>query len=149
MAENQCYPSTPIEDPGFALLTDDKWYNAHPIDKQYRGEYAAPPIGIVTQNKVNNPGWRKRWMDPNLDSGEILLNEGNLTRKLTDDGLLEEFETLQCKSQGCEDEKSQTCESIVCACRMEKNRISHTSNYFALDSVVNTNIIKLPMYFLY
>ena len=39
-------------------------------------------------------------MDPNLDPGEILLNEGNLTRKPTDDGLLEEFEILQCKSQG-------------------------------------------------
>jgi chitinase len=106
MTENLCYPSTLIDDPGFALLTDDKWYNAHPIDKQYRGEYAAPPIDIVTQGKVNNPGWNKRWTDPDLDPEEILLNEGNSTRKPTDDELLEQFGILQCQSQGCEDEKS-------------------------------------------
>jgi chitinase len=106
MTQNLCYPSTLIDDPGFALLTNDKWYNTHLIDKAYNGEYAEAPIDIVTAGKVNKPGWNKRWTDPELDPEEILLNEGNSTRKPTDEELLKQFGILKCKAQGCEEEKS-------------------------------------------
>ncbi|OBT58504.1 hypothetical protein VE04_01213 [Pseudogymnoascus sp. 24MN13] len=106
MAENLCYPSVLVDDPGFALLTNDKYYNAHLDDKAYNREYADEPIGIVTAGHVNNPGWNKRWTDPQIDPEDIVLNEGNSTRKPTDEELLKQFGIIKCKSQGCEDEKS-------------------------------------------
>ncbi|OBT76329.1 hypothetical protein VF21_03328 [Pseudogymnoascus sp. 05NY08] len=106
MAENLCYPSVLVDDPGFALLTNDKYYNAHLEDKAYNRVYADEPVGIVTAGHVNNPGWNKRWTDPQIDPEDIVLNEGNSTRKPTDEELLKQFGIIKCKSQGCEDEKS-------------------------------------------
>lgn len=92
-------------DPGFALLTNDRYYNTHLVDKAYNGEYADAPIGIVTAGHVNNLGWSKRWTDPQIDPEDIVLNEGNSTRKPTDEELLKQFGIIKCKTQGCEDEK--------------------------------------------
>ncbi|OBT81990.1 hypothetical protein VE02_09311 [Pseudogymnoascus sp. 03VT05] len=106
LAENLCYPSVLIKDPGFALLTDDHYYDLHPIDKDYNGEYAQPPAAIVTAGHVNNNGWNKRWTDRNVDPEAIVLNEGNSTRKPTDEELLKQFGIVKCKSVGCDAEKS-------------------------------------------
>jgi chitinase len=106
LSENLCYPSVLVDDPGFALLTEDPYYNAHLFDKEYNIEYAEAPAAIVTAGHVNKLGWNKRWTDPEVDPEDIVLNEGNSTRKPTDEELLKQFGILKCKSQGCEDEKS-------------------------------------------
>ena len=106
ITENLCYPSTLIDDPGFALLTQDSWYRAHLDLNFYKGEYAVAPEAIVTQGRVNQPGWNKRWTDPDLDPEEIVMNEGNSTRKPTEEEMLKEFGIIKCKEVGCESEKS-------------------------------------------
>ena len=106
IADNLCYPAVLVDDPGFALLTYDKYYNTHTDDRDYNTVYADEPAAIVTAGHVSQKDWNKRWMDPHIDPEDIVLNEGNSTRKPTDEELLKQFGIIKCKSQGCEDEKS-------------------------------------------
>ncbi len=95
LTDNPCWPSTLIDDPGFALNFNDPWYNrnANANRKGYTVSYPMPPGAAWTNGKVNQPGWNKRDVDPN----EIYVDEGNSSRRLTDQELLEEFGILRCQ----------------------------------------------------
>lgn len=41
--DNPCYPKALIDDPGWALLTDDKWYEDHPASAQNTANYRKAP----------------------------------------------------------------------------------------------------------
>lgn len=43
LAENPCYPKALIDDPGWALLTDDEWYKEHPASAQNVQRYRKSP----------------------------------------------------------------------------------------------------------
>ncbi|KAI1140795.1 hypothetical protein F5Y05DRAFT_287057 [Hypoxylon sp. FL0543] len=43
LADNPCYPKALIDDPGWALLTDDAWYDDHPQSKANVGSYRKAP----------------------------------------------------------------------------------------------------------
>ncbi|KAI0838303.1 hypothetical protein F5Y06DRAFT_55419 [Hypoxylon sp. FL0890] len=43
LADNPCYPKALIDDPGWALLTDDPWYKDHPQSAQNVGNYRKAP----------------------------------------------------------------------------------------------------------
>ncbi|KAL8726295.1 MAG: hypothetical protein Q9166_006797 [cf. Caloplaca sp. 2 TL-2023] len=64
LTANPCWPSTLINDPGFALLTNDPWYLLNP---QYAGNthlYPNPPPLAYTQNNPPRPGYQKRAVLP-------------------------------------------------------------------------------------
>jgi chitinase len=111
ITQNPCWPSTLVPDPGFALLLQDPWYNLHANDRlegQYY--YSEPPGPFYTQGKVPRFGYNKRDglvdMDgENVDPDEIIVNEGNSTRKATDEELLERFGYLRCADGDCAAER--------------------------------------------
>ncbi|EFQ28545.1 uncharacterized protein GLRG_03689 [Colletotrichum graminicola M1.001] len=101
---NPCWPSTLIDDPGFALMTNDPWYNAHPASKRNTRLYRnAPPANIVA-GKTNRPGFNKRDdFDPaTFDPEDVWVDEGNSTRKATDEELLEGLGFLRCEDGDCD-----------------------------------------------
>ena len=64
ITQNQCWPSTLIDDAGFALFSDDPWYTANQ-DRGIRdlvslGLYENPPGPEYTNFKVNRGGWYRR-----------------------------------------------------------------------------------------
>ncbi|KAL8705755.1 MAG: hypothetical protein Q9201_001150 [Fulgogasparrea decipioides] len=64
LTANPCWPSTLVNDPGFALLTNDPWYIHNP---QYAGNthlYPNPPPLAYTQNNPPRPGYQKRTVLP-------------------------------------------------------------------------------------
>ena len=71
LTANPCWPSTLVDDPGFALLTSDLWYrnpnNVH--RQQYTRAYANAPPQALTINNPPRPGYQKRSVEPvDLDS---------------------------------------------------------------------------------
>lgn len=83
--QNSCRPPNP-DDPGFAMLTDDPWYTANPNYKRYTAMYANKP-----------PSQKREWFDPD----EVVFNEGNSTRKATDEELANEFGFVRCADEEC------------------------------------------------
>lgn len=43
MKDNPCYPEALVDDPGWALLTDDPWYDDHPASKANIPNYLKAP----------------------------------------------------------------------------------------------------------
>ncbi|KAL8831396.1 MAG: hypothetical protein Q9170_005310 [Blastenia crenularia] len=102
LTANPCWPSTLVNDPGFALLTDDPWYIVHPGNAQRHQTamalYGAPPPLAYTQNNPPRPGYQKRSLG--LMNVDLILDEGNSTTKLTGD----DFDKLRyhdCKDADC------------------------------------------------
>ncbi|KAL8664746.1 MAG: hypothetical protein Q9202_002748 [Teloschistes flavicans] len=60
LTANPCWPSTLIDDPGFALLTNDPWYALKPQYEQNTHMYPNPPPQALTQNNPPRPGYQKR-----------------------------------------------------------------------------------------
>lgn len=87
---NPCFPKKLVDDPGFALLTNDPWYELHPAAQANRVGYSSPPS-------------RKRdgWFDPD----SVFLVDRNKTRKLTDEELRERFGFVRCSDRKCSQEK--------------------------------------------
>lgn len=83
MTANRCWPSTLVDDPGFALLTDDAWYFNDGNEQRYssNGQYAKLPPLTLTQNNLPRPGYQKRFLD-SVSIG-IELEDRNATCKLT------------------------------------------------------------------
>lgn len=75
LTANPCWPSTLVDDPGFALLNSDPWYSAQSNAQRHQTAdiYSNPPPLAVTQNKPPRAGYDKRGLevlDPNLISNE-------------------------------------------------------------------------------
>ena len=102
LMENPCWPSTLVDDPGFALNANDPWYQESPNRgrRVYKKYYPNPPEAQFTQGKVNKPGWGKRdehgvmmgMMDPN----DVYVDEGNSSRRITEEEPLDDFGMLRC-----------------------------------------------------
>ena len=84
MTENPCWPSTLVDDPGFALLNSDAWYYKDGNDqrRQTVDDYSRPPSPAVVQNKPPRPGYQKRNPSP-VDTSDN-FEEGNIIRKLVE-----------------------------------------------------------------
>ncbi len=89
MTTNPCYPGQLANDPGFALLTNDPWYDHHPALQANRAGYESPP-----------PRKRDSWFDPD----SIVLVDSNSTRKLTDEELRERLGFVRCSDPQCSQE---------------------------------------------
>ncbi|KAK1990159.1 hypothetical protein LX36DRAFT_686164 [Colletotrichum falcatum] len=95
---NPCWPKTLVDDPGFALLTNDPWYR--------QGNNR----GVFTQFYDNKPGPfpGRRALDE-LDPGKrspakLVIREGNSTRRPTAEELFEDLCLLRCTDQHCQRE---------------------------------------------
>ncbi|CZT06465.1 uncharacterized protein RAG0_12166 [Rhynchosporium agropyri] len=103
--ENPCYPKTLVPDPGFALLANDPWYQRNAGNKQYTAGYRKAPLPRIIAGKVNRPGYSKRSSDDNdFDPDGIKVDEGNSTRKATDQELFEGLGFLRCENGDCRGE---------------------------------------------
>jgi len=87
--QNDCRPAQP-DDPGFALLTTDPWY-ALPAHDQYT-QY--------TPRYFNNHARRDIWFDPET----IVFDDGNSTRKATDEELRDQYGFIRCSDDSCSKE---------------------------------------------
>jgi chitinase len=106
LTANPCWPSTLVDDPGFALLTDDPWYIGEPQRKQYTAYYPHPVPAAVTMGKPPMPGYQRlRRASPVLYPRveDMLARDGNYTRRLTDEELGRRG-IRKCGTRNCRDE---------------------------------------------
>lgn len=103
ITDNKCFPSTLRNDPGFALMLRDQWYNNHAADKVFGlASYAKAPDANIIGNKQPQANHFKR--DTYFDPDAIVLTEGNSSRKATDEELAEEFGFYRCETSNCKKE---------------------------------------------
>lgn len=112
LTANPCWPSSLIQDPGFALLTNDAWYDTQPALKALVAQhlYLNPPDAAYTSGKIYRSHWNKRdeIVIPPLDDfdpDDLIWVEGNSTRKATDEELREQFGFHRCADAECSAEK--------------------------------------------
>lgn len=109
---NQCWPKSIITDPGFALLSTDKWYNIR--NGNLRSLYAMAPPSACTIGKVpprtltlGRP-LRRDGQQPDLDMDirpeDLIIDNGNNTRRPTDEELWDHFGIIKCASDSCAEE---------------------------------------------
>lgn len=104
---NECWPSSLIEDPGWALLTNDKWYNEHLASRQAiaGGMYAVPPPAHVTAGKSRREHWNKRDLSITggdaFDPDDVFIIDANSTRKATDEELRDQLGFRRCADAEC------------------------------------------------
>lgn len=112
---NPCLPSI-TADAGFALFTDDAWYGAAPHINPKKSDYASAIPAALTANKVapRPVGPYKRdiflpapspedsvFQDPD----RLFIDEGNSSRKASDDELWEHLGLIRCQDKECSHEK--------------------------------------------
>ncbi|KAI8946203.1 hypothetical protein F4801DRAFT_593529 [Xylaria longipes] len=103
---NPCWPEVLLEDPGFALLTDDPYYVRN-RDAQRYGKNNYP--GLIPQdvllNHVAKQGYRKRDAKSHgLDPEAWVFDDGNSTRRVTKNELMEDLGIIGCDSADCHEE---------------------------------------------
>ncbi|KAH8160820.1 hypothetical protein CIB48_g7423, partial [Xylaria polymorpha] len=103
---NPCWPEVLLEDPGFALLTDDPYYQRHRDVQRYaKANYPGLIPQDVLMGHVAQQGYRKRdEKSHDLDPEAWLLDDGNSTRHATKDELMEDLGILRCDSADCHEE---------------------------------------------
>jgi len=111
LIDNPCWPSDVVDDPGFALLTDDPYYAAHRANSIYgKKNYNdfIPKDVLTTLSQLgfsSKAGYRKRDEDlHNLDPDAWVFNDGNRTRRLTDAELENNLGILRCSLPDCKEE---------------------------------------------
>lgn len=137
LASNPCFPSMLSDDPGYALMTQDKWYGEHLLAGYHPEDWADAPAPGVTMGLTKPKNQPKRWLDEGaqaddwqdlaptvheilsqrppsyypptetlpVDPEDMVVDEGNSTRKLTAQELWDEFGLYKCQREGCPDER--------------------------------------------
>lgn len=97
LSTNPCYPSVLTADVGFALMTDDPWYQGVHLN-----DYNFDP-GMKTKGKVK-PNYKRDSNFPGqLDyvDGNIIVDDGNSSRHVLDEEL-EDLGYARCATPDCE-----------------------------------------------
>jgi chitinase len=99
LIQNSCYPrGNPGQDyRGFALLSRDGWYDRNPAARVLRDGYkGAAPFAL------------DNWADPD----QLVVSDGNSSRKLTDKELKDKFGLVRCQSgdEACREELQEFAE---------------------------------------
>jgi chitinase len=137
IASNPCLPTMITNDPGFALMNNDKWYGDNLLAGYQPLDYSDPPADSLTAGLTtprNRPA--KRWADMefdedwralapevnqmlsrrprsyypptekmDIDPDELVVDNGNSSRKATPKELWEQFGLFKCLREGCPDER--------------------------------------------
>jgi chitinase len=107
--DNPCWPEHLLEDPGFALLTDDPYYVADRNAQRYgKANYPGKiPQDVLDEAHASGyasmDGYRKRDDKHALDPDAYVLNIGNSSRPLTEEEL-QKIGIIRCASADCEAE---------------------------------------------
>ncbi|CRG89688.1 hypothetical protein PISL3812_06727 [Talaromyces islandicus] len=104
--------TTSTDDIGFALFTQDAWYDTAASRQWFQGRssYAELPTDALTRGKTRPRGdsdpAKKRWLHESLegDIDDTIVDEGNITRHVTDLELWEVHDVIRCQSSQCESE---------------------------------------------
>ncbi|KAH7317110.1 hypothetical protein B0I35DRAFT_504515 [Stachybotrys elegans] len=128
--DNPCWPEMLVPDPGFALMTNDPWYNAHPTNKKYTQLYQHRPGPEFTSGKKSRPGYNLA-----VDPEDIVVDEGNSTRQATEEELFENYGFLQCKDSECKDEMEELGVDYLPRINLHDIEPPVTSAYTTLDTV--------------
>ena len=103
---NPCWPERLLQDPGFALLTDDPYYLAH-LDASVYAHNNYPdqiPQNMLKGNSPQ-PGYRKRDSNQHtLDPDNWVYSDGNSSRPVTEEELNQVLGIERCSSGDCEKE---------------------------------------------
>jgi chitinase len=106
LSVNPCWPEVLLEDPGFALLTDDPYYAGDRNAQRY-GKANYPgliPVDVLGNHKPQQ-GYRKRdEKSHELDPEAWVWDDGNSTRRVTEDELARDLGILRCSSADCHKE---------------------------------------------
>ncbi|KJY00280.1 hypothetical protein TI39_contig337g00010 [Zymoseptoria brevis] len=108
LRENKCWPEHLVEDPGFALLTQDPYYKDYPIASAFASNYAQLiPQDVLDEAHLKGfsrtQGFRKREDKHLLYPEAWVFNDGSSSRPLTSEEL-KDIGILQCKSADCKNE---------------------------------------------
>ena len=123
---SQCWPEAIVPDPGYALLTDDKWYQtagAQNFDIQLYGkkdhviddkELDAADEWMKKHNfpVPDRPKAKKRALDEVLGDG-FLVQEANVTRRLTEREIEEDLQIIQCSDRTCSKERRDVNDVVI------------------------------------
>jgi hypothetical protein len=79
ISENLCWPSTLVNDPGFALLTNDPWYRQGNNRGAYTQYYDQEPLAQFTNGKINQYtwGWTSPYTSGNSNSAPDTDSDGD------------------------------------------------------------------------
>ncbi|KAF2647969.1 hypothetical protein K491DRAFT_270987 [Lophiostoma macrostomum CBS 122681] len=116
-SQNPCWPTAiASSDEGYPLLTDDYYYTTHPHKaeaEQRKAMYVDPPPQAIldaAKDKYKDvvlPTKRSLQLGPaslfQLTDGDLALDDGNSTRRLTEDDL-PNVAVLDCRDRFCKEE---------------------------------------------
>jgi chitinase len=112
LEQNLCWPEHLLYDPGFAVLTDDRYYGGNAQLRAAQGYAKDNYPGKIPQDILDEAarsgyksmdGYRKRDDKHALDPAGWVLNDGNSTRSLTKEEL-EELGIIKCDTPECQAE---------------------------------------------
>lgn len=123
LTDNPCWPSTLIDDPGFALLTSDVWYlGATNADRrQYTRQYRDVPPQALAMNNPSRQGYEKRSYGP------------------VDLDLATEIKLRNCHSTDCVQELEEMRISLLDSAPSELQSLPRTSE--AEPTVADTDLV--------
>lgn len=108
LTTNPCYPFTLTQGPGFALLTHDPYYPylvaGLPYSKAPTSQYTSgktPP----RKRDYEDESHPRFTQDPLTN--HILVDEGNTTRRTTEEEMRDHFGLVRCQSKDCAEELEQ------------------------------------------
>lgn len=101
--------TTFLKDAGYALMTQDQWYNAYNVNNK-KASYRLNSIpgsltnGLTPPREIDNLA--KRWLqDHPLDMSDLVIDDGNTTTLKSEEELWEHYGVKPCRSYNCEAEK--------------------------------------------
>jgi hypothetical protein len=117
LAENQCYPQTLINEPSFALLNNDPYFDTH---QGHQALWANPPdANLIAGKTPTDPPTRKRDLSV-VDMIGLVFDNGTFSKLPTDEQLddeaakieheealillekkMEQFAYVECKGEMC------------------------------------------------
>jgi hypothetical protein len=116
LKDNECWPREIVtEDPGYVLLTDDKWYEDASVDaaslaliNSLKAEYRnAPDQARQNLAKLLRPSVIvKRSLDLEIEAlldGDFGVREANSSRRLSDEELASNLDIIECTDRFCKD----------------------------------------------
>ncbi|SMR55633.1 unnamed protein product [Zymoseptoria tritici ST99CH_1E4] len=104
--ENPCWPSNVVDDPGFALLLDDVYYDQHLAERKYGKRNYKDPMAADLLTTVHNEGYSSsagfKLIDnkPAFDPDALIFNDGNSSRRATNEEL-RAIGIVKCSSSDC------------------------------------------------
>ncbi|CAN9115600.1 unnamed protein product [Alternaria alternata] len=104
---NPCWPKDLVDDPGFALMTNDPWYDreANRPRKRHTANYKEENPAAL--GYPPGPAALKMKRGLGLGPEDLYVEEGNSSRKPTEEELRTNFGLVRCQGDDCESEMKQ------------------------------------------